>query len=337
MKRCVAGELLRSLAGAFILPLACTAAADTIHQSPLVPSSVQAAETASMVWVMLAGGTLVFCVMAWICVHALRRRTALPSQRTTRALLLGGGVIFPAVVVVALVLYAIVVSNRLQDKGDGDVLRVEIVGEMWWWRVHYLDTSGRTVVATANELHVPVSRAVMITLRSADVIHSLWLPGLAGMLDMIPGRVNTLKFTATTPGDLRGQCTEFCGTQHAKMGIDVRVHPPADFEAWLTGQQALALPPDSPEAKRGSSLFESACASCHTIRGTAATGTLGPDLTHIGSRRTLAASSLPNNAGTLAAWIVGSQHLKPGNRMPSFESLPGADLNALVAYMVTLR
>lgn len=328
---------LPSSALAWTAVAASPANAQVIRQSALLPGSLEATDVVRLSWILFGGGTLVFLVVAVIVFIAVGKRARLPSTRTLRILLLGGGVAFPATVCVALVAYAMVVSARMNSHDTADALRVEIVGEMWWWRVHYLDATGRRVATTANELHVPAGRPVAIALRSADVIHSLWLPGLSGMLDLIPGRTNTLRFTATTPGDLRGQCTEFCGAQHAKMGIDVRVHDEVDFDAWLAHQQGDARPPDTPSTRRGAALFEASCSSCHAIRGTTAAGTLGPDLTHIGSRRSLAASALPNNRGTLAAWIVGSQHLKPGNRMPSFESFPGDDLNALADYLASLR
>ena len=186
----------------------------------------------------------------------------------------------------------------------------------------------------ANELHVPVGQPVLLELESADVLHSLWVPRLAGKMDMIPGRRNLLRIRADRPGTYGGQCAEYCGGAHALMGLVVVAHTPESFARW----RAERLAPPRPASGRGPELFlASGCAGCHTVRGTPANGTAGPDLTHVGARRSLGAGILPNNRGTLAGWIADSQTIKPGNRMPNYKQFSPDDLNALADYMESLK
>jgi cytochrome c oxidase subunit 2 len=192
-------------------------------------------------------------------------------------------------------------------------------------------------ITTANELHLPVGRPARITLVANDVIHSFWVPNLSGKEDLIPGRVNRLVVTPRRTGVFRGQCAEFCGLQHAKMALDVTVQTPADFEAWKARAQASAAPPAEPLAAAGQQVFlTKACVMCHRISGTDAGGVTGPDLTHVAGRATLAAGTLPNGPGGLAAWIADPQGIKPGTSMPRVP-LTGPELNAVVAYLETLE
>ncbi len=191
---------------------------------------------------------------------------------------------------------------------------------------------------TANEIRIPVGVPVEFVLRSADVIHSFWVPSLAGKLDMIPGRVNRYTFSAERPGIYRGQCAEYCGAQHALMAFSVVAQERADFDTWYVAQARNAREPTTELAEEGRKLFHaSGCGACHTVRGTSAQGQLGPDLTHVGGRLTIAAGILPNNPGTLAAWVASAQHLKPGNRMPSFATFSGPELRSLAAYLGSLQ
>ncbi|MGH7657441.1 MAG: cytochrome c oxidase subunit II, partial [Gemmatimonadales bacterium] len=190
---------------------------------------------------------------------------------------------------------------------------------------------------TANEIHVPVGRPVRVRLRTGDVIHSFWVPELAGKLDLIPGQENTMWFQADSAGIYHGQCAEYCGMQHAHMGIEVVAVSMEDFELWRAGQLAPAVEPDDRAAWLGKQVFQSAgCAGCHTVRGTDAQGVLGPDLTHVASRRTLAAGAIPNTRGWLAGWIVSAQSLKPGAHMPDVP-LDSEELQAVLAYVENLR
>ena len=190
---------------------------------------------------------------------------------------------------------------------------------------------------TANELHIPVGRPVVVKLQSPDVIHSLWVPNLAGKKDLIPGRTTALRLRADQPGIYRGQCAEFCGFQHAKMALLVIAEHPEEYERWAQSQRESARMPESDLAKRGQRVFLTApCVMCHAIQGTPANGKTGPDLTHVASRRTLAAATVPNTRGYLAGWIVDPQHIKPGTNMPAITLAPD-DLQALLAYLESLR
>jgi len=306
----------------------------TAMQSPLAPNGPHASQIAEMAWTLIAGAAIVYAVVVLVAVYALR--TGRRCRLSESTLVVGGGIVFPSLVLCALFAYSMVAGSALRPASEV-ALRIEVTGEMWWWRVRYLDSQGKLDFVTANEIHLPAGASIEISLRSADVIHSFWMPGLAGMLDMIPGRVNTLRFVTGQAGDLRGQCTEFCGMQHARMAFDVRVHDGAAFERWRTAQRGPAQSLHPERHAQGQALFMGHCARCHAVRGTTAAGTSGPDLTHVGSRRSIAAGLLPNNAGTMAAWIASSQHLKPGNRMPAFAQFSGAELTALASYVASLQ
>jgi cytochrome c oxidase subunit 2 len=228
---------------------------------------------------------------------------------------------------------------------QGDELRMRVSGNIYWWRVSYLDAAGHETHADANELHIPVGRPVVIDMVSEDVIHSFWVPKLGGKMDMIPGRTNRLKLQADKAGVYGGQCAEFCGGAHSLMGFVVVAHEPADWQRWnderLARQRpppAAAAAPENDEVARGRKLFgEAGCVACHRIAGTSAQGLSGPDLTHVGSRQSLGAGILPNTRGTLIGWIGDSQSIKPNNRMPAYRSLQAAELNALASYMESLK
>lgn len=214
-------------------------------------------------------------------------------------------------------------------------LRLEIVGHQWWWEVRYFGDSAPREFRTANEIHIPVGVPVLIDLRTADVIHSFWIPALTGKTDTIPGQTNTTWLQASRPGVYRGQCTEYCGRQHAHMGLEVIADPPKAFQAWRDGQlQPAAL--KSAEEQRGLQTFVRKCGACHAVRGTRAGGVLGPDLSHLMSRRTIAAGTLPNTTGYLLAWISDPQHIKPGASMPRLD-LSGPELVQIRQLLETLK
>jgi cytochrome c oxidase subunit 2 len=218
-----------------------------------------------------------------------------------------------------------------------DAVDIELVGHSWWWEARYRNADATREFTTANELTIPVGRPVIVTLRADDVIHSLWVPNLAGKKDLIPGRTATLRLRADRAGTYRGQCAEFCGLEHALMALLVHAVPPADYEAWAANQRRPAREPADDVARRGRDVFLGAsCARCHAIAGTPARGTIGPDVTHLASRQTIAAGMFPNNRGHLAGWIGDPQALKPGVNMPA-NPLPPDDLQALLAYLETLR
>jgi cytochrome c oxidase subunit 2 len=224
---------------------------------------------------------------------------------------------------------------------DDNALFVTVIGRQWWWEYAYESYNGRELgFTTANELHVPasaggVARPVYLTLKSADVCHSFWVPRLAGKTDLIPGRVNAMWFQAATPGLYVGQCAEFCGTQHANMLLRVVVDAPADFEHWLENESKPAV--DDPGVRAGKAAFlAQTCVNCHRVRGTPARGTYAPDLTHLMSRQTLAAGMVRNTPEVLRRWVEDPQQVKPGCLMPGFD-LGGRDLDLIAGYLATLH
>jgi cytochrome c oxidase subunit 2 len=228
-------------------------------------------------------------------------------------------------------------TGRAYTMAPAGELHVTVTGHQWWWAVEYPDPAPSHTVRTANELHVPVGVPVVVQLQSTDVIHSFWVPSLGGKRDLIPGHHSSFWFQADTPGEYRGQCAEFCGYQHAKMAFQIIAEPKPVFAAWLARQRDSARTPTDSLARRGQEVFLAAsCVMCHAIGGTPAGSNVGPDLTHLASRRTLAAGTLLNTRGNLAGWIVDPQSIKPGAQMPSNQLEP-ADLQALLAYLETLE
>ncbi len=303
----------------------------------LDPHGSNARQTAQIAWVLFWGGGAIFAFVMVLSACAVFLSPTRRAWLGRQSFVVGAGIVFPIVTLSALLFYTLKISGELAGAKDAAPLKIEIVGEMWWWRAHYVDAEGARVLVTANELHIPVGRMVEFSLKSADVLHSFWVPNLAGKLDLIPGRVNVLRVKADTPGVFRGQCAEFCGAQHAKMAFHVVAHAAPEYDAWLAAQQLPAAAPRTPELAQGMALFVAHCGACHAVRGTPAEGQLGPDLTHVGSRLSLAAGTLPNNVGTMAGWIAASQHIKPENRMPSFDRFSGEELHALAAYVASLQ
>lgn len=307
------------------------------EQSVLDPQSPGARGVANLWWTMFWGASAIMVLVIVLALYAVFRAPARRRRINSIGFITLGGILFPVVVLSALLGYTIAVGNGLIARSN-DALRIEVVGKQWWWEVRYAEQDGQPGFTTANEIRVPVGRPVEIAVSSDDVIHSFWAPALAGKIDMIPGRVNQVSFTADTAGTYRGQCAEFCGAQHARMAFYVIAESEQDYAAWAQRQAQPAQPPREPLLGRGHAAFiESGCIACHTIRGTAPGGDLGPDLTHVGSRRFLAAGTLPNNQGTLAGWIADNQQIKPGNLMPPFRTLDGETLRALAAYLESLR
>ena len=306
-------------------------------QSVLSPAGPHAAWVAQLSWIMFGAGALILLIVVVMTAIALFAPAGVRAAIGHRGTVIVGGIVFPLVVLAALFLWVLGGASTLVTAGP-PALRVEVVGERWWWRVHYLDADDRVHMVTANEIRIPVGMPVEFRLKTADVIHSFWVPSLAGKLDMIPGRVNSYRFAADKPGVYRGQCAEYCGEQHANMAFYVVAMEQAAFDEWYGAQTLPAREPALASEAAGQELFESSgCGACHTVRGTGAAGTIGPDLTHVGSRVSLAAGILPNNRGTLAGWISSAQHLKPGNAMPSFDTLSGPELRALAGYLESLK
>jgi cytochrome c oxidase subunit 2 len=245
-------------------------------------------------------------------------------------------------VLIGLGLIGLTVASFLADRSAAARARnpglaVKIIANQWWWDVIYTFGDVSKTVHTANELHLPVGVEVEVQLQSNDVIHSFWVPNLAGKQDLIPGRTTDIQLLPRKTGLYRGQCAEFCGTQHANMALVVTVESRPDFLRWLEAQRRPAFAPATPLELAGYHYITTReCSSCHNISGTSAGGQVGPDLTHVASRRTIGAGTLPMNSGNLYGWVADPQSQKPGNRMPTIGLSPN-DLHAVVAYLQRLK
>ena len=292
-------------------------------------------------WLLVVGAALVFAVMFGVSTWVLwsQRRPPDAEGALVRRWIVAGGLAFPGFVLAALLVHAVRQADALDPPAtDGVETVIGVTGHLWWWEVRYHDPRTDLRFALANEIRVPVGQAVTLGLTSSDVIHSLWVPALAGKVDMLPGRVHQLRVLADTAGVFRGQCAEFCGEQHARMALQVVALPPADYERWLAAQARPAERPADPLAQRGLAVYESArCAACHDIRGLVPGASLGPDLTHIGSRLTIGAGTLANDRAALARWVHRPRAVKPGVRMPSYEHLDEASLQALATFLEQLQ
>ena len=282
---------------------------------------------------------LVVAAMLWA---AFRRRPAAedPTDPSTERSLTRTVATATAATVVILFVFLVLdisVGRAVTASPGPSALPIRVTGHQWWWEVQYPDSVPNNWITTANEIHVPVGRPVLLELRSTDVIHSFWPPNLSPKRDLIPGYVNTLWFRADTPGVYRAECAEYCGYQHAKMAMIVIAQPRDSFAQWVVQQRDTAHTPADSLGLRGQEVFlGSSCVMCHAIGGTPAGSRVGPDLTHLASRRTIAAGTLPNTRGNLAGWIVDPQRIKPGVKMPP-NNLSPQDLQALLAYLETLR
>jgi cytochrome c oxidase subunit 2 len=309
-------------------------------QSSVHPASHAAAEISHLWWVMMIGSWVGFTIIVLLLSLGWwrRNRPNLPfggGDKAATAWIVGLGVGVPIVILSALFVWAdvFVINSTAAPERGSTKLTVEIVGHDWWWEVRY-PASG---VETANEIHIPVGERVLARVSTADVIHSFWVPELNRKIDMIPGRPGEILLDAEHTGVFRGQCAEFCGLQHAHMSFLVYADPPAQFRAWLAAQKRAAAQPADALARKGRDVFLSeSCADCHTIRGTSAVGEVGPDLTHLASRTSLAANTIPNDPADLADWISDPQHVKPGNHMPKVGLSPD-EVKAVVAYLDGLR
>ncbi|MFH5925553.1 cytochrome c oxidase subunit II [Roseomonas xinghualingensis] len=319
-----------------LLPLLALAGCSGV-QTPLDPWGIQAERIADLTYVLFWGGAVVFLITMGFLALAILAPSSLRRGMGSRRFLVAMGIVFPVTVLTALLVYSLGVSRALTHPMSESPLRIEIIGRQYWWEFRYPDLGEGAV--TANALHLPVGREVELHLTSGDVIHSVWVPNLHGKLDMIPGRVNRQRLRADRVGVLRGQCAEFCGTQHTLMAFDVVVQEPAEFDAWIARQRAPVPEPQTDEHRRGMQVFgEAGCGACHAVRGTPWAARIAPDLSRVGSRPTLAGGALPNNRGNLAGWIAAPQDIKPGNNMPAYaRALEGSDLLALASWLESLR
>jgi cytochrome c oxidase subunit II len=304
--------------------------------SALAPAGPAAENIASLSLLLFAIATAVYVVVMGALALAVRARRRKPLREGwATAAVVGGGIVLPVLVLPALLFPSVRSLAYLTAAKPADLV-IEVVGQQYWWELRYRRRDGVDVV-TANELHLPRGRRVELHLRATDVIHSFWVPALQGKLDLVPGKTNVTWVQADRAGTFHGQCAEYCGIQHALMRLLVVVQPPEEFDAWLEAQGTPARPLGHAEAQRAQQVFLVHCAHCHVIRGTSAFfGHVGPDLTHLMSRRTLAAGTLTNVKGNLAGWIADPQTQKPGNHMPRIV-LPPDDFHALLDYLTSLR
>ncbi|HKO14781.1 MAG TPA: cytochrome c oxidase subunit II [Gemmatimonadaceae bacterium] len=336
---------MRRVALAAVLLLAACAG----RQNVLNPVSPGNRQVNTLFWWMLGVGAavwaLVIVAFLWASLRA-RRRTRedlevpvepVPPEANRRATrIVGGLVALTAIILLVFLIYDFTVGRALAAH-PSRALTIEIIGHQWWWEVRYLDPDPQRIVVDANELHLPAGDTVQVKLLSRDVIHSFWVPNIIGKRDLIPGYVSSIFLSPDRPGVYRAQCAEFCGHEHAKMALPVVVHPRDGFSQWLQRARTPAAAPADSLALAGRTVFlAGSCSSCHAITGEPAYASLGPDLTHLASRRTLAAGTLVNTPGNLAGWIVDPQAVKPGALMPA-NALAPRDLRALLAYLETLK
>jgi cytochrome c oxidase subunit II len=337
------------LRAAWCIPITCLLASCNGIQTALDPAG-SGADIIHRIWLLLFW----VCAAVWVLVllallWAILRRRGIhdpatapepePDPRTERRI---GNVVGIAIAATVIVLIGLTVVSYsagrglFSENGDGAV-SIELVGHQWWWEVKYLAAEPSQSFVGANEIHLPVGETVRIILRADDVIHSLWVPNLNGKKDLIPGQTNVLYMSADRPGTFRGQCAEFCGLQHAHMALFVVAEPKENFAAWEEKQRRPAQQPRNAEERRGQQVFlEGPCVMCHTIQGTIAGATTGPDLTHLASRLSIGAGRVPNTRGHLGGWILDPQTLKPGNQMPP-NPLPPTDFQALLSYLDSLE
>lgn len=319
--------------GFLLIPL--LAACDR-QQSALNPAGVGAQSIAELFWWMAGGALLIWAAVMGIAFYATRAHPEAHGIRGARWLIIGGGIVFPVVVLTGLLIYGLMLMPPLRS-AENVTLRIEVAGEQWWWRVRY-ETEAGDKVELANEIRLPVGERVAFSLTSPDVIHSFWIPSLGGKVDMIPGRTNELVLEPTRTGTFRGACAEYCGTSHALMNFPVMVMPRDAFDDWLAEQAEPAQAPGSQLQQDGLRAFlANGCGACHSVRGTEADGTIGPDLTHVGSRLSLAAGTLPADVEAFQRWIGHTGTIKPDVKMPAFGMLPDDQLNAMAHYLKGLE
>ncbi|HEX2139442.1 MAG TPA: cytochrome c oxidase subunit II [Woeseiaceae bacterium] len=308
-------------------------------QSALDPAGPHAALIARETGYLFAMAGTVFTIVMLALAYALfhRRAGRQPVADGTLARWVGGALAVTVVILLVNLVVDLRTQRALAGIGSDEALSIEVTGHQWWWEVEYVHEQPSRRLRTANEIHIPAGRPVLIELRSADVIHSFWVPKLHGKHDMIPGYTRTIRLQADAPGVFRGECAEFCGHQHANMALYVIAHPVEEFDRWYAQQLLPAPPPADAHAEAGQRVFLSKpCIVCHTIRGTPAGGRAAPDLTHLASRRTLAAGTLPNTREHLAGWVLDPHSAKPGVRMPQ-NRLSRNELDALLTYLEGLR
>lgn len=320
-----------------------TTAAKAAPLQYLSGSGVKAWPVVSLTWGVLLISLVVMMLIAGLLLAAIWHRPAriwikgekaevLPDRGGLNWLWIGVGL--STLVLLFTVVWTVKVLAGIEAPSAAPAVTIEVTGRQWWWQVRYLDSDASRQFLTANEIHIPVGRPVRLKLIGGDVIHSFWVPQLAGKMDAIPGQTNETWIEAARPGVYKGQCTEYCGLQHAHMAFLVIAEPESRFRAWWSHQLAAPLAPQG-DALAGRADFQAHCGGCHAVRGTEAQGALGPDLSHLMQRQTIASATLPNNDPTLAHWIADPQSLKPGSLMPA-PAISETELAGIHAYLKTL-
>lgn len=314
-----------------ILQIGCDGA-----QSSLAPAGKGAETIADLFWWMVIGTGIIWLAVIGLTYYSFR---AVPASeyRTASVFIIGGGALIPTAVLAVLLVYGLRLLLDMLAPAPPGSLKIAVTGEQWWWRVKYPSSTGESITLS-NEIRLPVGKPVEFELDSADVIHSFWIPSLGGKVDMFPGRQTRLKLEPTRTGIFRGACAEYCGSSHALMTFYVVVTEQDEYTAWLKRQAESARSSEEPLAIRGSEVFRaSGCGACHAVRGTAAKGSVGPDLTHVGSRLSLGAGILSNSRDDFQHWISQTERIKPEVHMPSFHMLSQEDQRALAAYLDSLE
>jgi cytochrome c oxidase subunit II len=309
----------------------------TVSQSVLEAAGPQAGAIESLWWFIFSIAVAVFAAVMVMLVLAVRRKSVRQSSDVAMTRWVAAAAGATVLVLFVWLVASVSVGRATASPQMADAITINITGRQWWWQLEYSDSLPSNIFKTANELLIPAGRPVVVNVTSRDVIHSFWVPSLHGKRDLIPGYVTSLWFQADREGTFRGQCAEFCGYQHAHMALFVKAVSDRDFKQWLASQRQPAAEPASEMMRRGRDVFlRATCSQCHSIRGTLAGGAYGPDLTHVGSRATIAAGTLPNTLENLQSWIRNSQQFKPGNKMPPHD-LNDGDLRAVAEYLGGLK
>lgn len=292
-----------------------------------------ASSVANVWWAMFGFSSLVLLVVSALWIYAMRRQPRETSPAEARRIhlrwLIGGGLVLPTVSIVLLLAFGLPAGRNMLPLPGDQALRIEVTGHQWWWEVRYPESG----VVTANQLILPVGRPVDIAVTSADVIHSFWVPRLGGKIDMVPGRTNVIRLEASQAGIFRGQCSEFCGTQHAHMILHVEALEEPEFDAWNAARQNLVV--DPPPAGEAASVFADRCGQCHRVAGVTE-GNRAPDLTDLASRPTLGAGVIDNDSEGLRRWLHEHQRLKHGNAMPRHDDVADETLEQIADWLETL-
>jgi cytochrome c oxidase subunit II len=310
---------------------------DTLHADGLMAKRILPLTQA----LLIVSAVVVVIITALVSIAILRRGRGggvpdTPIEETGGRGWISIGVGLSTIVLVGLVVWTSMTMARIANPPDKPALSIDVRGHQWWWEFVYRNDDPSKIFTTANEIHIPVGKPVRFTLNGEDVIHTFWVPSLGGKIQLIPGQTNITWLQADRPGVYRGQCSQYCGQQHAHMVFSVFADAPNAFEAWREEQLRAAPQPVSDEMRLGEQRFIGRCGVCHTVRGTPANGHVGPDLTHLMSRTTIAGGELPNNPGFLSGWVANPQGLKPGSLMPDPE-LSGPDLASIRSFLVTLK